>query len=89
MATTGLLDAELASLYGSGPAAGDLVLDLTAITFLDVMGVMALRRALDQVQPAGRLRLGLPVANGPRRLLSVAVDLGWLPPVFGPGPLTF
>lgn len=62
----------------------DLVLDLTEVTFLDATGVATLRRVHDRVLLQGGLRLGLPVANTPGRLLAFAVDFGLLPPIFGP-----
>lgn len=62
----------------------DLVLDLTQVTFLDATGVATLRRVHDRALLQGRLRLGLPVATTPSRLLAFAVDFGLLPPMFGP-----
>lgn len=87
MATAGLLDAELVVL-AAAPAAQDLVLDLTDVTFLDVMGVPSLRRADDLARSRGGMRLGLPVADEPRRLLALATDRGWLPPEFRPATPT-
>jgi anti-sigma B factor antagonist len=84
--TAGLLDAETAE--GCRPGA-ELVLDLTAVTFLDVMGVAALRRAHYRAALQGGLRLGLPVAGEPGRLLALGVDHGWLPPTFRPGVPVF
>jgi anti-anti-sigma regulatory factor len=71
-----------------GESVVDLVLDLTAVTFLDATGVATLRRVHDRTVLQGRLRLGLPVAPRPSRLLAVAVDFGLLPPVFRPSPPT-
>jgi hypothetical protein len=62
----------------------DLVLDLTEVTFLDATGVTTLRRVSDRALLQGRLRLGLPVADRPSRMLALAVNVGLLPPVFGP-----
>lgn len=85
-ATAGLLDAE--TVDGCRPGA-DLVLDLTELTFLDVMGVAALRRVHYRAELQGRLRLGLPVAGEPGRMLALATDHGWLPPTFRPGVPVF
>jgi STAS domain len=83
--TAALLDAETVDLCRDpGRGAVDLVLDLTEVTFLDVMGVAALRRVHYRVLLRGELRLGLPVAAGPRRLLALAFDHGWLPLEFCP-----
>jgi ABC-type transporter Mla MlaB component len=83
--TAALLDAETVSVCGQREGTGlDLLLDLTEVTFLDMMGVAALRRVHYRALLQGRLRLGLPVAAGPSRLLDIAVEQGWLPPVFGP-----
>jgi STAS domain len=85
-ATAGLLDDEIVELCRfQGPAGLDLVLDLTEVDVLDVLGVAALRRVHHRMQLQGRLRLGLPVAVGPGRLLALAIDCGWLPPRFGVG----
>lgn len=84
--TAGLLDAE--TVDGFRPGA-DLVLDLTEVTFLDVMGVAALRRAHYRAVLQGGLRLGLPVAGGPSRMLALGVDHGWLPSTFRPGVPVF
>jgi anti-anti-sigma regulatory factor len=81
--TAKLLDAETAG--GCRPGA-DLVLDLTGVTFLDVMGVAALRRVHYRAVLQGGLRLGLPIAGGPSRMLALATDHEWLPPTFRPGP---
>jgi hypothetical protein len=85
-ATAGLLDAETVEACRTG---GELVLDLTELTFLDVMGVAALRRAHYRAAMLGGLRLGLPVAGGPNRMLAMAIDYGWLPPTFRPGMPVF
>jgi hypothetical protein len=86
-ATAGLLDAET----GEGRRTGaGLLLDLTGVTVLDVMGVAALRRANYRAMLlGGGLRLGLPVAGGPSRMLALAIDYGWLPPIFRPGVPVF
>lgn len=89
-ATAGLLDAETVRVCGSPAGPGfDLVLDLTEVTFLDVMGVAALRRTHLRAVLQGALRIGLPVTAEPGRLLELAVDNGWLPPVFHPGMTVF
>ncbi|HEY6745826.1 MAG TPA: hypothetical protein VI357_08905 [Mycobacteriales bacterium] len=51
--------------------------------------VAALRRAYYRAVVLGGLRIGLPVAAEPGRLLDLAVDNGWLPPVFHPGITAF
>lgn len=83
--TAALLDAESVEVCRSPPARLDLVLDLTGITFLDVAGVAGLRRAHCRAVLVGGVRLGLPVASGPSRLMDLAVGQGWLPPAFRPG----
>lgn len=88
MATVGLLDAEVAHLCRRERDRIDLVLDLTGITFLDVMGLAALRRVQERVTARGGIRLGLPVTDGPSRLIRVAVEHSWLAPEFEPGTLT-
>jgi hypothetical protein len=84
MATAGLLEAEVARLYGRGTGRA-LVLDLTGVTFLDVMGVASLRRIHEQSLGRGGIRLGLPVAENPRWLIALALDRGWLPSAFRSG----
>ncbi len=84
--TAGLLDAE--TIEGCRPGV-ELVLDLTEVTFLDMMGVAALRRTHYRAALQGGLRLGLPVAGGPGRMLALATDHGWLPPTFRPGVPVF
>ena len=86
MVSAPLLDDAVTEIYRPDrdvAAPSQLVLDLTDVTFLDVMGVAALRRGHDRAVP--RLRLGLPASAGPRRLLAVTVELGWMPPAFLPG----
>jgi ABC-type transporter Mla MlaB component len=88
MVTATLLDAELAHLYGPDdgtPDLQDLLVDLTDVTFLDVMGLASLRRVQERAVRQGRVRLGLPASTRPRRLLTLAVDSGWIPDVFLPG----
>jgi anti-anti-sigma factor len=84
MVSAVLLDAEMAHLYGP-ETARDLVLDLTDVTFLDVMGLASLRRVHERALQHGRLRIGLPASGGPRRLLALAVEHGWISSVFDPG----
>lgn len=87
LATVGLLDAAMARIYPTRRwrrAANDLVLDLTDVTFLDVIGVGALRRAHDLARARGKLRIGTPAHPGTRRLLLAAVEHGWLDQVFRP-----
>lgn len=87
MVTAQLLDAEMAHLYGPDdgtPDLRDLVVDLTGVTFLDVMGLASLRRMHERAVREGRMRLGLPGSSRPHRLLTLAVDYGWIPAVFLP-----
>jgi hypothetical protein len=87
MVTTGLLDSAVATVYRRripGRPARGLVLDLTEVTFLDVMGVRSLQRAYERADRSGGVRVGLPVGAGPRRLIEIAVDHGWLSSAFCP-----
>ena len=84
--TVALLDAETVEVCRSTTDSElDLVLDLTGVTFLDVAGVAGLRRAYCRAVLLGAVRLGLPIASGPSRLMDLAVGQGWLPPAFRPG----
>jgi hypothetical protein len=85
-ATAPLLDAETVEVcrVADGPVP-DLLLDLTDVTYLDVMGVAALRRAHYRAVLVRGLRVGLPVSPRPGRMLALAVDRGWLSPLFRPG----
>jgi hypothetical protein len=88
--TAVLLDVETVDLCRLRSRASlDLVLDLTEVTFVDAMGVEVLRRVHHRTLPPGGLRLGLPVATVPGRLLALAIDFGLLPPVFRPSQPRF
>jgi hypothetical protein len=88
LATAGLLDTAVATVYApdpSGRAEPDLViLDLADVTFLDAVGVAALRRAHDHVRGRAEVRIDLPGHRAPRSMLEVATDHGWLAPAFRP-----
>ena len=90
LATVGLLESAVASAYGSTlrrRSPSELVLDLTDVTFLDVIAITSLGRIHDLSQSRGRFRVGIPAHRGPRRMLSLAVDYGWIAPLFRPdGP---
>ena len=89
MATGPELHERVHELRLQGPAAlaaGDSVqLDLSRVTFIDTSGV----RALNDVHASvallgGQLLVTPPERPGPRRLLTVAVEAGWLAPRFAP-----
>jgi anti-anti-sigma factor len=86
LATVGVLDEALAEVYQQRRRrVPDLVLDLTDVTFLDAIAIMSLNRIQELVpHHHGQLRVGFPARPGPRRLLLLAVDHGWLPPRFRP-----
>jgi anti-anti-sigma regulatory factor len=64
-------------------------LDLEGITFLDLTGVRILNAIHDQITEDGRyvMTISTPIAQGCRRLLALAVHLGWLPAGFDPALL--
>ena len=88
LATACLLDTAVAAIQAPDPtgrAEPDLViLDLADVTCLDAVGVAALSRAHDVVRGRAEVRIDLPVHPGPRSMLTVAADHGWLTPVFRP-----
>jgi hypothetical protein len=89
LATAGLLDTAAAAVHTpeepSGRAEPDLIiLDLADVTFLDAVGVVALHRAYDLVRGRAEVRVDLPDHRGPRSMLQLAADQGWLAPVFRP-----
>lgn len=87
LATVGLLDDALAEVCRQTPgrrSVPDLVLDLTDVTFLDAIGITSLHRIQELAHRHGQLRVDFPAHPGPRRLLLLAVDQGWLPPLFRP-----
>jgi anti-anti-sigma factor len=82
LVTVPVLDLAVREIYwlASGPRPGRFLLDLGGVTFLDVCGVRALGRIDRLVRDDGsRLDITGPTACGPRRLLALAVDFGWLP----------
>ena len=88
LATIGLLDAAVDGTLQLKPwrrTVADLVLDLTDVTFLDAVALSSLHRVDELGQRHGKLRIGIPTHSGPRRLLALAVDHGWLSEVFRPG----
>jgi hypothetical protein len=88
LATAGLLDTAAAGVHApdpSGRAEPDLIiLDLADVTFLDAVGVVALHRAYGLVRGRAEVRVDLPDHRGPRSMLQVATDQGWLAPAFRP-----
>jgi ABC-type transporter Mla MlaB component len=95
LATAPLLAAETADAGTSWgprqPKAGGcaFTLDLARLTFVDVSGMRALERVQRQVDACGEaLRVVLPQAPGPRRLLSFAVEGGWLSAAFSQDELS-
>lgn len=88
LATAGLLDTAAAAVYAAGRAEPDLIIiDLADVTFLDAVGVAALHRAHDLVRGRAEVRVDLPDHPGPRSMLEVATEHGWLAPVFRPDPM--
>lgn len=90
IATTSLLDravAEACSVRGgtglrSRPV---FLLNLADVTFLDGSGLHTLAEAQHHAEAAGyQVRAALPIAPGPRRLLRLAVDQGWLDKLYLP-----
>jgi anti-anti-sigma factor len=62
-------------------------LDLSSLSFCDVIGLDALTDVYTQVMSrGGTLRVVPPAARGPSMLLTLAVNKGWLPSVFIPRP---
>jgi anti-sigma B factor antagonist len=61
-------------------------LDLEGITFLDLTGLRILRALHSQISLDGGYVLAVtaPTTKGCRRLLGLAVELGWLPAAFDP-----
>jgi anti-anti-sigma regulatory factor len=89
MATTSLLDsavAESCSAAGTGLRSRSVfLLNLADVTFLDGSGVRALAEAQEHAEATGyQVRAAPPMSPGPRRLLRLAVDRGWLDPLFRP-----
>jgi anti-anti-sigma factor len=85
LVTVPMLDLAVREVYWrtSPPWPGRFLLDLTGVTFLDVSGVRTLERIDKVVRDHGsRLDVTGPTACGPVRLLTLAVDFGWLPCVF-------
>jgi anti-anti-sigma regulatory factor len=89
LSTVALLDAVVGETYvpASVPSvlAGVFLLDLAEVTFLDSVGIAALRRAHRVIRDRQEeLRVVGPTGSGPRMLLALAASRDWLDPVFGP-----
>ena len=89
IATTSLLDSAVAeSCSGDGTRSRSrsvFLLNLADVTFLDASALRALAKAQEQAEATGyRVRVAPPIARGPRRLLRLAVDRGWLDPLHRP-----
>jgi anti-anti-sigma regulatory factor len=89
IATTALLDgAVLESCSAAGTrrrSRSVFLLNLADVTFLDARALTALAKAQEQAEASGyRVRAAPPIAPGPRRVLQLAVDRGWLDPLYRP-----
>ena len=89
IATTSLLHAAVAescSAAGTRLRTGAVfLLNLADVTFLDGSGLQALAEAQEHAEANGyRVRAAPPIAPGPRRLLRLAADRGWLDPLYRP-----
>jgi anti-anti-sigma factor len=88
IATTSLLGSAVAeSLSGAGKGLRSRVflLNLADVTFLDASALQALAEAQEHAESIGyQVRVAPPIASGPRRLLRLAVDRGWLDPLLRP-----
>lgn len=87
------LAAVVTELCRVAPSSADvhprLLLDLSAVTFIDVCGVRALNDLHAHLSGLGGvLDITPPVGRGPGRLLRYAVRAGWLAPGFAPGDPT-
>lgn len=89
MATVPLLEDTVAEVYRTAAATPTrttpavFLLNLADLTFLDGSGLAALANICDQTEAQGdRLRLAVPIAAAPRRLLRLAVSRAWLGPLF-------
>lgn len=91
LGTARLLDTAATAVHEPDPGGRsepDLVIrDLPDVTFLDAVGVAALHRAHDLVRGRAEVRIDHPGHPGPRSMLELATDHGWLAPAFRPGPV--
>jgi anti-anti-sigma regulatory factor len=89
-ATTSLLDSAVVESCSVAVGTGlwsrpVFLLNLADVTFLDASGLGALATTQVRAEAAGyRPRAAAPIAPGPRRVLRLAVDQGWLDPLFRP-----
>jgi len=93
LASGPLLAAVVTDLGREAPSPCDvhprLLLDLSAVTFIDVCGVRALNDVHGHLSGLGGvIDVTPPVGRGPRRLLRYAARAGWLAPGFAPGDPT-
>jgi hypothetical protein len=92
LGTAGLLDTAAGAVHEPDPNGRpepDLViLDLADVTFLDAVGVAALHRAHHRLRGRAEVRIDHPGLPGPRSMLEVATDHGWLAPAFRPDPVS-
>lgn len=97
IATTALLDSAVTESCSVAARTGlrsrsVFLLNLADVTFLDASGLQALAEAQQQAEANGyKVRAAAPIAPGPRRVLRLAVDRGWLDPLYRPpddGPPT-
>lgn len=90
LGTAGLLDTAAAAVHQPDPGGRSepdlIILDLADVTFIDAVGVAALRRAHDQIRGRAEVRIDHPGHPGPRSMLEVATEHGWLAPAFRPEP---
>jgi anti-anti-sigma regulatory factor len=90
IATTALLDSAVTEscsvAAGTGlPSRSVFLLNLADMTFLDASGLQAMAKAQEQAEANGyQVRAAPPIAPGPRRVLRLAVDRGWLDPLYRP-----
>jgi anti-anti-sigma factor len=88
IATTSLLDDAVAeSCSGARMKLRSRVflMNLAGVTFLDAGALRALAEAQERAEAIGyQVRVAPPIAPGPRRLLRLAVDRGWLDPLLRP-----
>ena len=90
VATTLLLDLAVAESCSAAAANGPrtrsvFLLNLADVTFLDASGLRALTEAQEHAEAGGyEVRVATPIASGPRRLLRLAVEHGWLDPLYRP-----
>jgi hypothetical protein len=90
LGTAGLLDTAAGAVHEADPSGRSepdlVILDLADVTFLDAVGVAALHRAHSLIRGRTDVRIDHPAHRGPRSMLAVATDQGWLAPAFRPEP---